>query len=160
MTGVWLSPIFKSPMADFGYDISDYYQIHGEYGTVDDFVALANKAKELGIKLILDFVPNHTSDEHEWFQKSVIRDPLYEDFYVWAPGHIDPITNETLPPTNWVSNFRYSAWEYHPVRKEYYLHQFAIKQPDLNYRNPNVVEEMKVCLHRLDSIIYLFYFGF
>ncbi|XP_055852300.1 maltase A1-like [Episyrphus balteatus] len=142
-TAAWLSPIFKSPMADFGYDISDFYQIHPEYGTIQDFENLIKKAKEVGLKIILDFVPNHTSDENEWFKKSIDGDPKYKDYYIWHNGVVDPVTGERKPPSNWLSAFRYSAWEWNEVRQQYYLHQFAIKQPDLNYRNPAVVEEMK-----------------
>lgn len=141
----WLSPIFKSPMADFGYDISDFYAIQPEYGTMEDFKRLIQKAKELNVKIILDFVPNHSSDESEWFRKSVNREKGYEDFYVWHPGYVDPKnSSKQLPPNNWISVFTKSAWQYNDQRKEFYLHQFAVKQPDLNYRNPIVVEEMKV----------------
>lgn len=141
----WLSPIFKSPMADFGYDISDFYAIQPEYGTMDDFEKLIRKAKEIGVKIILDFVPNHSSDENEWFRKSVKRDTKFENFYIWHPGVVDPKNSSSrLPPNNWVSVFTKSAWQYNDERKEFYLHQFAVKQPDLNYRNPMVIEEMKV----------------
>ncbi|XP_053966298.1 maltase A1 [Anastrepha ludens] len=165
-TAAWLSPIFKSPMADFGYDIADFYQIHPEYGTMEDFENMIKKAKEVGIKIILDFVPNHSSDENEWFTKSVDGDPAYADFYVWHNGKINETTGEREPPSNWVSAFRYTAWEWNEVRQQYYLHQFAIKQPDLNYRNPAVVAEMKNVMRfwlgkgisgfRVDAIPYLF----
>lgn len=145
MDGAWLSPIFKSPQADFGYDASDYTQIHYEYGTVEDLENLVQRAHELGIKIILDFVPNHTSDEHEWFIKSVESDPEYKDFYVWHPGKLDA-NGTRIPPSNWKSSFRYSAWQWNEKRQEYYLHQFAVKQPDLNYRNPAVNEKMKETL--------------
>ncbi|XP_053660688.1 maltase A1-like [Anopheles marshallii] len=168
ITGFWLSPIFKSPMADFGYDISDYYEIQPEYGTLLDFIDLRSKANELGMEVILDFVPNHTSDEHEWFKKSEQRVPGFEDFYVWHAGRPNP-QNATAQPTvpcNWVSFFRGSAWQWSEVRKEYYLHQFSVKQPDLNYRNPAVVEAMKnvmrywlglgVAGYRIDAVPTLF----
>lgn len=139
----WLSPIFCSPMADFGYDISDFFNIQPEYGTMDDFDRLVGEATKLGIKVILDFVPNHSSDENEWFVKSARREPGFEDFYVWHPGRPNPNDPaKPLPPNNWVSVFRFSAWTWHEERKEYYLHQFHHKQPDLNYRNPKVVEMM------------------
>lgn len=148
ITATWLSPIFKSPMADFGYDISNFFDIQPEYGTLVDFDLMIAKANELNLKIILDFVPNHSSDENDWFQKSVNREKGYEDFYVWHPGFPDPDNSSNrLPPTNWISVFHGSAWEYNNVRKEFYLHQFAVKQPDLNYRNPLVVETMKVSLH-------------
>ncbi|CAD7089377.1 unnamed protein product [Hermetia illucens] len=106
MTAAWLSPIYKSPMKDFGYDISDFKAIQPEYGTMADFEALLKRAKELGIKLIMDLVPNHTSDLHEWFQKSVNRVKGYEDFYIWHDGYPDPKNSSNrLPPNNWVSNF-------------------------------------------------------
>lgn len=142
--GFWMSPIFKSPMADFGYDISDYYDIQPEYGTMADFDALVARAKQLGLKVILDFVPNHSSDENEWFKKSEKREKGFEDYYIWHPGKPNPGDNsKPLPPNNWVSIFRGSAWQWSETRKEYYLHQFSVKQPDLNYRNPRVVEQMK-----------------
>jgi alpha-glucosidase len=119
-----------------------------------------------GIKLILDFVPNHTSNESIWFQKSEQGDPYYKDFYVWHPGKINNETGEREPPSNWNSLFRYSAWEWSEIRQEYYLHQCIIQQPDLNYRNPNVVKEMKDVLtfwlnkgidgFRIDAIPYIF----
>ena len=165
ITGTWLSPIFDSPRVDNGYDISDYRKVHTDYGTIDDFKALVTKCKEIGIKLILDFVPNHTSDKHEWFIKSALKDPDYINYYVWE----DPIIlgdGTRKEPTNWLSEFRYSSWEWHAGRQQYYLHQFAKAQPDLNYREPKVVEEMKEVLRywldlgvdgfRIDAVPYLF----
>lgn len=103
MRGFWLSPMYKSPMADFGYDISDFRDIQPEYGTMDDFKKQIAEAKRLGLKLILDFVPNHSSDEHEWFKKSVNREQGYEDYYVWRDGKRNPNNaSEMLPPNNWV----------------------------------------------------------
>lgn len=145
ITATWLSPIFKSPMADFGYDISNFFDIQPEYGTLDDFDRMIERAKEIGIKIILDFVPNHSSDEHEWFRLSAKRDPHFEDFYIWHPGFVDPKNaSGKLVPNNWVSVFGKSAWQFNVERQEFYLHQFSVKQPDLNYRNPKVVEMMKV----------------
>lgn len=168
ITGAWLSPIFKSPMADFGYDIADYRQIHPEYGTMEDFENLMKKAKEIDMKIFLDFVPNHTSDEHEWFKKSEDRIEPYTNYYIWDDG-IKNTTNPTsrnLPPSNWLGSFRYSAWKWSEKRQQYYLHQFAEKQPDLNYRNENVVKEMKEILKfwlkkgingfRIDALPFLF----
>ncbi|EDW10118.2 uncharacterized protein Dmoj_GI18699 [Drosophila mojavensis] len=143
VTAAWLSPIFKSPMVDFGYDISDFFDIQPEYGTMEDFRALIKKAKELDLKIILDFVPNHSSDENEWFKKSVKREKGYEDYYVWHDGKINTDTGKREPPTNWLQYFRGSAWQWNEERQQYYLHQFAVQQPDLNYRNPDVVEQMK-----------------
>lgn len=103
VTGTWLSPIFKSPMADFGYDIADFYDIQPEYGTLEDFDELIAEARKLGLKIILDFVPNHSSDECEWFQKSLNKQDGYDDFYVWHPGFPDPNNSSNrLPPSNWV----------------------------------------------------------
>ncbi|VVD04054.1 unnamed protein product [Leptidea sinapis] len=142
--GIWLSPIYLSPMRDFGYDITDYKQIAPEYGTMKDFQELLKEARKLGLRVILDFVPNHTSNESDWFIRSARREPGYEDFYVWADGIVDPERpGEVLPPSNWMSHFRKSMWEYHPGRGQYYLHQFAIGQPDLNYRSQRVQAEMK-----------------
>ncbi|XP_055852310.1 maltase A1-like [Episyrphus balteatus] len=166
ITAAWLSPIFQSPMEDFGYDISDYYKIQEEYGTVDDFEKLLNKAKEIGIRIILDFVPNHTSDKHKWFQLSVAGHPYYRDFYIWENGTVNAETGERQPPNNWLGSFRYSAWEWNDQRQQYYLHQFGVMQPDLNYRNPAVVEEMKKVMRywlgkgvsgfRIDAVPFLF----
>nr|XP_017106079.2 maltase A1 [Drosophila bipectinata] len=143
VTAAWLSPIFTSPMVDFGYDISDFFDIQPEYGTLDDFKALIRRANELDLKIILDFVPNHSSDENDWFVKSVNREKGYEDYYVWHDGKTNAETGEREPPSNWLQAFRGSAWEWNEVRQQYYLHQFAVQQADLNYRNPLVVEQMK-----------------
>lgn len=152
ITATWLSPIMKSPMVDFGYDISDFKAIDPIFGTMDDFTELLAKAKALDIKIIMDFVPNHSSDQHEWFIKSANRTPGYEDYYTWKDGkncepeeEWDP-ESETLPcdpPNNWNAVFRGSAWEWNWERKQFYFHQFHPKQPDLNFRNPKVEQEMK-----------------
>lgn len=165
ITATWLSPIFTSPMADFGYDISDYETIQPEYGSLEDFDRLIEKCRRIGVKLILDFVPNHTSDKHDWFIKSAARVAGYEDHYVWHSGKL--LTNGTrIPPSNWVSVFRGSAWEWHTGRQQYYLHQFLKEQPDLNYRSQTVVDAMKDVLRlwltrgvsgfRIDAVPYLF----
>lgn len=160
----WLSPIYKSPMADFGYDIADFFNIQPEYGTMEDFDNLVAKSHELGLKIIMDFVPNHSSDENEWFVKSANRDPDYEDFYIWHPGRNE--SGQMVPPNNWVSVFRNSSWRWHETRRAFYFHQFHYKQPDLNYRNPKVVEQMKAVLRfwldkgvdgfRIDAVPHLF----
>ncbi|XP_050421275.1 maltase 2-like [Adelges cooleyi] len=162
---VWLSPIFKSPMADFGYDISDYNQVDGIFGTIEDFESLQKKLNELGVKLILDFVPNHSSDEHEWFKMSVENIAPYSDFYIWKDGKTDEKGNR-IPPNNWQSLFSNSAWTWNEKRGKYYLHQFDPKQPDLNYRNKQLVENMKDNLrfwldrgvdgYRVDAVPFLF----
>lgn len=169
VTGIWLSPIFKSPMKDFGYDISDFREIHEEYGTMEDFDNLVKRCKELDIKLVLDFVPNHCSDKHEWFQKAINpSDPehaKYKNFFIWHKGKL--LENGTrVPPSNWLSIFRGSAWEWNDANQEYYLHQFLEEQPDLNYRNQDVVDEMKETLRfwyrkgvdgfRIDAVPFIF----
>ncbi|KAH8355094.1 hypothetical protein KR093_005410, partial [Drosophila rubida] len=143
VTAAWLSPIFKSPMVDFGYDISDFFDIQPEYGTLEDFRNLIRRANELDLKIILDFVPNHSSDENEWFKKSVRREKGYADYYVWHDGKVNAETGKREPPSNWLQAFRGSAWEWVEERQQFYLHQFAVQQADLNYRNPDVVAQMK-----------------
>ena len=130
---IWLSPIYSSPMADNGYDISDYLNIHHEFGTMADFDELITKAHQKGLKLIMDLVINHTSDEHPWFiEASKSKDSPYHDYYLWKDK-----------PNNWTSFFGGKAWEYNKATNEYYLHLFHKKQPDLNWENPKVREEIK-----------------
>nr|CAD7594636.1 unnamed protein product [Timema genevievae] len=128
-------------MVDFGYDIDNYIDVDPIYGTLKDFERLVDKAKRLGIKVILDFVPNHTSKQHEWFLKSREREEPYTDYYVWrdSPSR----STSTRPPNNWLSVFGGSAWTWDNVRGQYYLHQFTEDQPDLNFRSPAVRQEMK-----------------
>lgn len=110
ITATWLSPIFLSPMKDFGYDIQDFFSIQPEYGTMADFDALVAEANRLGIKIILDFVPNHSSDLNEWFIKSANMEDGFEDYYVWHPGYEDPDNSgQRLPPNNWVSHLLYAT---------------------------------------------------
>jgi len=135
---VWLSPIFPSPMKDFGYDVSDYTGIHPLFGTLEDFDLLIREAHAQKIKLVLDFVPNHTSDQHPWFIESrSSRDNPKRDWYIWR----DPALGGG-PPNNWLSNFGGSAWEYDPKTEQYYYHAFLREQPDLNWRNSQVIEAM------------------
>lgn len=165
MTACWLSPIFKSPQVDTGYDVSDFYTIEPDYGIMSDFDELLSKARELGIKVMLDFIPNHTSDQHVWFEKSVNSEANYTNYYVWRDPKIGT-QGERLPPTNWVSVFGGPAWTYNEERNQYYLHQFSPQQPDLNYRNPEVVSAMQAVLEyymnrgvagfRLDAINHMF----
>lgn len=138
---IWLSPIYSSPQKDFGYDISNFVEINSEYGTLTDFENLTNKAKLLGLKVVLDLVPNHSSSEHEWFKNSVQRIKPYDDYYVWENGKI--VNGSRVPPNNWIAGFGGSAWEWNDERKQYYLHQFDASQPDLNYRNERVYTEME-----------------
>ena len=140
--GIWFSPIYPSPNADYGYDISDYRNIHPDYGTLDQFKKVLEKAHFLGLKVLLDLVVNHTSDEHPWFiESSKSRDNPYSDYYIWR----DPKWQKEhqLPPNNWYSQFEGLAWEYSETRQQYYLHVFAKKQPDLNMDNPKVRQEVK-----------------
>src|SRR5215204_3261776 len=131
---LWLSPIFRSPMADFGYDISDYLDIDPLFGSLNDFDALISAAHAHGIKIILDFVPNHTSDQHVWFMESrSSRDNIKRDWYIWRDGGPDGSR-----PNNWRSEFGGSAWEYHEATNQFYCHTFLAAQPDLNWRNPQV----------------------
>ena len=139
--GIWFSPIYPSPGADCGYDISDYMDIAPEFGGMEAFRQVLEGAHQRGMKIIMDLVVNHTSDEHEWFQKSRQRIAPYTDYYIWRP---DP-GNGGLP-NNWDSNFEGKAWTWDDVRGEYYLHLFAVKQPDLNMDNPLVREEVKKIL--------------
>ncbi|KAG5332796.1 MAL2 Maltase, partial [Acromyrmex heyeri] len=138
---LWMSPIFSSPQKDFGYDVSNFTDINEEYGTLDDFKALVQKAQSLGLKVILDFVPNHSSNQHEWFNQSIHRIEPYDEYYVWRDAKSE--NNITQPPNNWLSAFGGSAWEWNEIRGQYYLHQFAVGQPDLNYRNEKLREEMQ-----------------
>ncbi len=139
--GIWFSPIYPSPGADGGYDIADYMDIAPEFGGMEAFKQVLDAAHARGMKIVMDLVVNHTSDEHEWFQKSRRRIEPYTDYYVWRP---DPGTGRL--PNNWDSNFEGKAWTWDEERGEYYLHLFAVKQPDLNMDNPLVREEVKKIL--------------
>ncbi|MDS0258619.1 alpha-glucosidase [Haloarcula sp. S1CR25-12] len=133
---IWLNPVYESPQRDNGYDISDYRAIHDEYGTMADWEALLEAVHDRGMKLVMDLVVNHTSVDHDWFQRSRARDPEYEDYYIWREGDGDG------PPNNWESFFGGSAWEYDEKRGEYYLHLYDTSQPDLNWRNPAVRQDI------------------
>lgn len=134
---VWLNPIYKSPNDDNGYDISNYYDIMDEFGTLKDWEELLEKLHQRGIKLIMDLVINHTSDEHSWFIESrSLKDNPYRDYYIWKQG------KDFKEPNNWFSIFGGSAWEYDAKTDEYYLHLFSKKQPDLNWNNPAVRENL------------------
>lgn len=136
--GIWISPFFKSPMADFGYDVADYRAVDPMFGTLKDFDRLLGKAHELGLKVMIDQVLSHTSVEHAWFQESrQNRDNSKADWYVWA----DP-REDGGPPNNWLSIFGGSAWKWEPRRQQYYLHNFLAEQPDLNFHNPDVRRAM------------------
>jgi alpha-glucosidase len=135
---IWISPIYPSPMADFGYDISDYKGIWPTFGTMADFDELLLRIHDLGMKLILDLVPNHSSDEHPWFLESrSSRNNPKRDWYIWKDARPDG-----SPPNNWLSVFGGSAWEWDDKTRQYYYHAFLVKQPDLNWRNPEVEAAM------------------
>jgi len=135
---VWLSPIFRSPMVDHGYDVSDYRDIDPMFGTLADFDRLVARAHGLDLKVILDFVPNHTSDRHPWFQQSrTSRQSPKRDWYLWR----DPAPGGGVP-NNWISNFGGAAWEWDALSGQYYYHAFHKAQPDVNWRNPEVRREM------------------
>ncbi|MDF2387590.1 DUF3459 domain-containing protein [Nostoc ellipsosporum NOK] len=139
---IWISPIFPSPMADFGYDVADYCDVDPRFGTLDDFDALLAAAHERGIRVLLDLVPNHSSSAHPWFEESrASRDNPKRDWYIWrdpGPGG--------APPNNWISDFGGPAWEWDAATGQYYYHAFLKEQPDLNWRNPAVRAAMMAVL--------------
>jgi oligo-1,6-glucosidase len=139
---IWFSPLYVSPQKDYGYDIADYYNIAPEYGTMEEFKKVLDKAHQLGIKVIMDLVINHTSNQHKWFLESRKGgdDNPYKDYYIWRKGKGK---DQKRFPNNWNSTFPGDGWEYDEVRKEFYLHLFAVEQPDLNMDNPKVREEIK-----------------
>lgn len=140
--GLWLSPIQPSPDRDFGYDISDYCDVHPQYGDLGTFDALVAGCRERGLRVVLDGVFNHSSDHHAWFQESkASRDNPKADWYLWSDGRGGP--GETGPPNNWASTFGGGGWEYVPERQQYYFHSFLVQQPDLNWRQPQVVKAIE-----------------
>jgi len=160
---IWLSPITMSPQADMGYDVSDYMQVDPLFGSLRDFDVLIERAHALGIKVIMDQVVSHTSDQHPWFQESSLaQNNSRSDWYVWADANPDG-----TPPNNWLSVFGGSAWEWHTARKQYYLHNFLASQPDLNFHNRAVQEAVLQVMRfwldrgldgfRLDTVNYYFH---
>ncbi|WP_179393851.1 glycoside hydrolase family 13 protein [Lacticaseibacillus absianus] len=134
---VWLNPVYRSPNDDNGYDISDYQQIQPDFGTLADLRAVIDACHQNGLRLMMDLVVNHTSDEHDWFVASrTSREDPFHDFYIWREGR------NGNPPTNWRSEFGGSVWQYDPQVDQYYLHMFTKKQPDLNWRNPKVRQKV------------------
>ncbi len=127
---IWLSPFFKSPMKDYGYDVANYTKVDEMFGTNEDMFKLVKDSRSQGMNLIIDQVYNHTSDQHEWFINSADGGDK-KDWYVWADAKEDG-----SPPNNWLAIFGGSAWQWHPKRQQYYLHQFLKEQPDLNFNNP------------------------
>ena len=160
---IWVAPFFRSPMADFGYDIADYRDVDPLFGTLQDFDRLLGKAHALGLKVMIDQVLSHTSAEHAWFKQSrSSRDNPYADWYVWADARADG-----TPPNNWLSLFGGCAWQWEPRRGQYYLHNFLTSQPDLNFHHPDVrravLDNVKFWLDkgvdglRLDAINFCFH---
>ncbi|MFZ2544714.1 MAG: alpha-amylase family glycosyl hydrolase [Candidatus Saccharimonadales bacterium] len=162
---IWLSPFYPSPMVDGGYDISDFKNVHPDLGSLEDFDEMMLTAHNHNIRVMVDFIPNHSSDQHEWFQKSRRREDGYDDWYIWHPGTVGD-NGERRPPNNWASVFSIPAkkarergempwlqshdwtppisqWQWDDFRQEYYLHSFAVEQPDVNWSNPNLREAMK-----------------
>ncbi|UWQ18976.1 alpha-amylase family glycosyl hydrolase [Jannaschia sp. M317] len=135
---IWLSPFYPSPMKDGGYDIADHMEVHPALGTLGDFDHLVARAHDLGVRVMIDQVFNHTSTEAPWFKRSVARDPVYDDYYVWA----DPKPDGTQP-NNWLSQFGPPAWTWNHKRRQYYFHNFTSDQPSLNLRNADVQAELK-----------------
>jgi alpha-glucosidase len=135
---IWISPCYPSPQVDFGYDVSDYENIDPMYGTLKDFDRLAHDAKKRDIRIVMDFVLNHTSPQHKWFIDSASsRTSAHRDWYIWRDGKAPGV-----PPNNWISGFGGSAWQFDPKTGQYYYHYFAVGQPDLNWRNPAVEKAM------------------
>ncbi|MCI1245569.1 MAG: alpha-glucosidase [Bacilli bacterium] len=150
---IWLSPVYRSPNFDYGYDISDYLSINPEFGTLADMDSLIAEAKKRGIRIVMDLVVNHTSSEHRWFVLSKQKDSPYHAFYYWRVGK----NGNSEPPNNWTSNFGGSAWTFVPEVGEWYLHLFAPEQPDLDWHNPEVIREVERILRFwLDRGIYGF----
>ncbi|SFG67774.1 glycoside hydrolase family 13 protein [Sporolactobacillus nakayamae] len=160
VTILWLNPIFKSPQVDHGYDISDYYQIDEQFGTMEDMDVLISESSKRGLKIILDLVVNHTSDQHPWFRESMkSKTNPYRDYYIWRDG------KNGKEPTNWASFFEGSAWTYEQATEQYFFHLFDKKMPDLNWENPKVRKEVYqiaafwlkkgIAGFRLDAIIHL-----
>ena len=140
---IWITPMYPSPQIDFGYDISDYTAIDPQYGTMADFDHLVAEAKARNIRVIMDYVPNHTSDQHAWFKESrSSKTNPKRDWYIWRDPKGYKADGTPIPPNNWQSWFGHSAWQYDPLTRQFYYHHFYVQQPDLNWRNPQVREAM------------------
>ncbi|XP_011866809.1 PREDICTED: alpha-glucosidase-like [Vollenhovia emeryi] len=141
---IWLNPIYPSPLIDSGYDVSNYTDIEPLFGDLSDFDNLMQKAHDRGLKVMLDIIPNHSSDQHEWFELSAKNVEPYTDYYIWANGSIDE-NGHNIPPNNWISTYsdeEGSAWTWHDGRQQWYYHKYHSSQPDLNLRNEKVVKEL------------------
>ncbi len=143
VSAIWLTPVYPSPNADYGYDVADYRDINPEYGSLADFNHLVAEAKRRNIRVIMDMVMNHTSDENTWFvqSRSSRADP-YRDWYVWRDGKGETATSQGGPPNNW-GGYGRSSWEWDPTSRQYYYHHFSVHQPDLNWYNPAIEQEFK-----------------
>jgi alpha-glucosidase len=138
---IWLTPVYPSPQVDFGYDISNYKSIDPQYGTLADFDRLIAEANKRHIRVLMDMVMNHTSDQHDWFvQSRSSKDNPYRDWYMWNDGKLDAATGKRVPPNNWQSLFGHSAWQWDEKTQQFYYHKFYVQQPDLNWHNPKVLE--------------------
>jgi alpha-glucosidase len=167
VNAIWLSPFYTSPMADFGYDVADYCDVDPIFGQLSDMDDLLAEAHQRGIKIIVDLVPNHSSDEHEWFHQSrQSREDPYSDWYIWRDPKGHDKQGKPIPPNNWVEHFSGgSAWEWEPGRQQFYLHLFDVKQPDLNWANEAVREAIKNVMRfwldkgvdgfRVDAVVYM-----
>jgi alpha-glucosidase len=163
---IWLSPFYKSPMADFGYDVADYCDVDPVFGNLEDFKELTAEAERNGINMIIDLVPNHTSSAHEWFKQSrQSPDNPYSEWYIWRDPRPGP-SGEPMPPNNWLDALGgQSAWEWEPARQQYYLHSFHKDQPDLNWSNPEVRDAIKDVMrfwldigvkgYRVDAVLWM-----
>jgi alpha-glucosidase len=161
-----ISPFFETTMVDFAYDITNYLEIDGVFGSMSDVEQLFAEANAKGLRVVLDFVPNHTSNRHEWFLKSEVGVTGFEDFYVWHDGI--PQINDGRPqaPNNWTSEYGGSSWKWNDMREAYYYHKFAVAQPDLNLREERVIEKLNEVLKfwidkgadgfRVDAVSQLF----
>ncbi|KAG8194621.1 hypothetical protein JTE90_003098 [Oedothorax gibbosus] len=166
VSSLLLSPFYPSPMKDNGYDITSFIEVDPMFGSMDDFDCLISEAKRRGLNIIIDFVANHTSDQHPWFQKSIKREHPYTDFYVWVDPKPGSTENNLIPPNNWLSVFGGSAWTWNEERGQFYFHQFLPEQPDLNFRDTLVRYEMQNVLRfwldkgvdgfRIDAASHLF----
>lgn len=143
---IFLAPFYPTPFKDFAYDISSYVDVEPRFGTMKDLDELFEKAKGKGLRIIIDFVPNHSSNENEWFVKSENNDKGYENFYIWSEGIPMVSGNRKLPPNNWQSVYGGPSWQWSEMRQSYYYHAFAVQQPDLNLREPQVIEELEKIL--------------
>lgn len=147
---IWICPFYDSPMDDNGYDVRDYYKVDSSYGSMSDLKRLIESAHQKGIKVVIDLVLNHTSDECEWFIKSENSIPPYTDFYVWRDGKV--VDGKPVPPNNWISFFSGSAWKYSEKRKQYYLKIFSNKMPDINYECETAFVEMEKVIDYFGSL--------